>query len=442
MGILEIIISLGPSVMMPILFTVIGIGVGLTFTKSLKAGLYMGISFIGLGLVTTLLIDQLEPIIGLMSSDLKGSMTFLDVGWPLLSEVSLSIPLGLSMILISILVNYLLFNMKLTNTINIDIWNYWHYSFVAYLVLILTDNIILAFEISILNIVLTTYLSDKYIEHMHRFYDNSEGLNFVFPVSVLYIPFAKILNYVMDRIPVINKIKFDSKKLNSKIGDLSNPAVIGLLVGITLSMLSGLDLVDSLKLSMNISAVMLLVPKITQILSDGLKVIADHIRNGIEGKTLNRNILLGVSPSLLVGNKANLITTIICIPVVLILSIIIPSNKFIPIASLTAIMYILPHAIMIFEGNIFRTTIFGIVFTLIGNYIIMPIGPQLLKAAKGFHNFSSEITGIGTLDYAGHPFVYFTYKFIDLFNYKFLMFIVLIMIVITLVQMKKQTKIS
>ena len=36
------IISLGASVMMPILFTIIGLCIGMKFGKSLKSGLYVG----------------------------------------------------------------------------------------------------------------------------------------------------------------------------------------------------------------------------------------------------------------------------------------------------------------------------------------------------------------------------------------------------------------
>ena len=49
------IISFGASVMMPILFTIIGICIGMGFGKALKSGLYVGVGFVGLGVVTALL---------------------------------------------------------------------------------------------------------------------------------------------------------------------------------------------------------------------------------------------------------------------------------------------------------------------------------------------------------------------------------------------------
>ena len=49
------VISFGASVMMPIIFTVIGLCIGMKFGKALKSGLFVGVGFVGLGIVTALL---------------------------------------------------------------------------------------------------------------------------------------------------------------------------------------------------------------------------------------------------------------------------------------------------------------------------------------------------------------------------------------------------
>ena len=43
------IISLGAAVMMPIIFTILGICIGIKFSKALKSGLLVGVGFVGLG---------------------------------------------------------------------------------------------------------------------------------------------------------------------------------------------------------------------------------------------------------------------------------------------------------------------------------------------------------------------------------------------------------
>lgn len=65
MNIFNYIIQLGASVMMPIIFTIIGLCIGMKFGKALKSGLYVGVGFVGLGIVTALLTDNFkDPIAG------------------------------------------------------------------------------------------------------------------------------------------------------------------------------------------------------------------------------------------------------------------------------------------------------------------------------------------------------------------------------------------
>ena len=54
------IIALGASVMMPIIFTIIGMCIGMKFGKALKSGLFVGVGFVGLGVVTALLTTNLN----------------------------------------------------------------------------------------------------------------------------------------------------------------------------------------------------------------------------------------------------------------------------------------------------------------------------------------------------------------------------------------------
>lgn len=57
------IIGLGAAVMMPIIFTVLGLCIGIKLGKALKSGLLVGVGFVGLSVVTALLTDSLgEPL--------------------------------------------------------------------------------------------------------------------------------------------------------------------------------------------------------------------------------------------------------------------------------------------------------------------------------------------------------------------------------------------
>ena len=49
------IIGLGAAVMMPIIFTILGVCIGIKLPKALKSGLLVGVGFVGLSVVTALL---------------------------------------------------------------------------------------------------------------------------------------------------------------------------------------------------------------------------------------------------------------------------------------------------------------------------------------------------------------------------------------------------
>ena len=57
------IIGLGAAVMMPIIFTILGLCIGIKFGKALKSGLLVGVGFVGLSVVTALLTSSLgDPL--------------------------------------------------------------------------------------------------------------------------------------------------------------------------------------------------------------------------------------------------------------------------------------------------------------------------------------------------------------------------------------------
>ena len=75
MAILDFIVGLGPSVMMPILLTLFGMILGASFGKSLRSGLTVGVGFIGLNLVIGLLGNNLGPAAQTMVENFGLSLT-------------------------------------------------------------------------------------------------------------------------------------------------------------------------------------------------------------------------------------------------------------------------------------------------------------------------------------------------------------------------------
>jgi PTS system galactitol-specific IIC component len=88
------IISLGASVMMPVIFTIIGLCIGMKFGKALLSGLYVGVGFVGLGIVTALLTKNFSDPLTLMSQIYHLKLKVFDMGWPAAASVAYSTAVG------------------------------------------------------------------------------------------------------------------------------------------------------------------------------------------------------------------------------------------------------------------------------------------------------------------------------------------------------------
>lgn len=68
------IIGLGAAVMMPIIFTILGVCIGIKLSKALKSGLLVGVGFVGLSVVTALLTSSLGPALSKSCRNIRPSI--------------------------------------------------------------------------------------------------------------------------------------------------------------------------------------------------------------------------------------------------------------------------------------------------------------------------------------------------------------------------------
>ena len=109
--------SLGVSVVMPIVLTILGVLFGAGFGKSLKAGLTVGIGFIGLNLVINQLMGtDLAGGVNAMVTRFSLSLSVMDVGWPAASAIAMGSIVGTIIIPLGLLVNVLMLLKSLVRT--------------------------------------------------------------------------------------------------------------------------------------------------------------------------------------------------------------------------------------------------------------------------------------------------------------------------------------
>ena len=88
------IIGLGAAVMMPIIFTILGVCIGINFSKALKSGLLVGVGFVGLSVITSLLTSTLGPALSRVVEIYDLQLKVFDMGWPAAASVAYNTSVG------------------------------------------------------------------------------------------------------------------------------------------------------------------------------------------------------------------------------------------------------------------------------------------------------------------------------------------------------------
>src|SRR5699024_4232043 len=90
----QYILSLGPTVIIPLAILTIGLIFGTGFKKALKSGLTIGIGFVGINLVIGLLSDNLGPAAQQMVERFGLELTVIDMGWPAAAAAAWASPIA------------------------------------------------------------------------------------------------------------------------------------------------------------------------------------------------------------------------------------------------------------------------------------------------------------------------------------------------------------
>ena len=395
MNIFNYIIQLGASVMMPVIFTIIGLCIGMKFGKALKSGLYVGVGFVGLGIVTALLTDNFKDPLQAIENIFSLNLSVFDMGWPAAASVAYNTAVGALIIPVCLGINFLMIITKTTRTVNIDLWNYWHFAFIGAVVYFVFDESLLwGYFAAIVCYIFTLVMADLTAEKFQKYYD-LPGISVPQPFCQSFTPFAIALGWLLDRIPGFDKLNIDAEGLKKKFGVLGEPLVLGVIVGMIIAAVAHVGdyqklgafkvLKDVLFLGVTMGAVMELIPRITKLFIDGLMPISDKTKEVIAKKFNGKKIHIGMSPALVIGHPTALVCTLFLIPTYIIVSVVLPGNQFLPLASLAGLFYLFPLMLPYTKGNVVKTYLIGLVALVLGLWFVTDMAPDFTKAAAAVY---------------------------------------------------------
>ena len=419
------IISLGASVMMPILFTIIGLCIGMKFGKALKSGLYVGVGFVGLGIVTALLTNNFGSPLSEISKLYNLQLGVFDMGWPAAAAVAYNTAVGALIIPICLGVNFLMLITKTTRTVNIDLWNYWHFAFIGAVAYFVTgESLVWGYFAAIVCYINTLVMADLTASKFQNYYKDMEGISIPQPFCQSFTAFAIGINWLLDKIPGFSKLDIDAEGLKKKFGVLGEPLVLGVIVGALIGGLAQLDIKKILFLGVTMGAVMELIPRITRLFIDGLMPISEKTQEVVKRRFNGKKVFIGMSPALVIGHPTTLVVSLLLIPVTLGMAVILPGNEFLPLASLAGMFYVFVMVLPYTKGNVIKTFIVGLIALAVGLYFVTDMAPAFTKAAQTvFEQTGDNAAKIpegfeaGALDFASSLFGWVIYKCVNNLQY-------------------------
>ncbi|MDT2813961.1 PTS galactitol transporter subunit IIC [Vagococcus carniphilus] len=378
---LQWFVDLGSIVVLPILIFIFGVALGTKPAKAFTSALMVGVGFVGLNLVIDLLGGSLGPAAQQMVERFGLNLTTIDIGWPAAAAISYGTVLGSLAIPIGVGLNILLIVLGLTKTLNVDIWNIWHAAFISSLVYALTNNFAMGIFATVIYLMMILLFGDILGPVINKFY-GFPNITFPHGTAAPGFIFAIPLNWLFDRIPGIKDWKADPETIQKKFGIFGDSTVMGFLIGLVMGILAGYDVAGTGQLAIKTAAVMVLMPKMVALLMEGLTPISESANQFVQKKFPGRELYIGMDAALSVGHPAVLSSSLLLVPITILLAVVLPGNTTLPFGDLATIPFLVCLMAAVFGGNIIRTVIGGSIYMVTILYITSWVAPLVTASAK------------------------------------------------------------
>jgi PTS system galactitol-specific IIC component len=291
-----------------------------------------------------------------------------------------------------------------TKTINIDIWNFWHFAFAGALVQAVTGNIWYGLISAMIFAATMLFFADWTAPAVQQLM-GMPGISLPHGASTSMVPFAVIVNKIIDLIPGLNKVEADPEAIKKRFGVLGEPVFLGVVIGLAIAALGYAGsgpfaawFPRVLQSAVSMGAVMVLMPRMVALLMEGLIPLSEAAREFLQKRAGGREIYLGLDSAIAIGHPASIATSLIMVPIVLVLAVILPGNRVLPFGDLATIPFIVCMMIPVVRGNVVRAAITSTIVMIPTLYIMNALAAAQTTVARSanfnFPEGTSTITSM------------------------------------------------
>lgn len=405
-------LGLGAIVMLPIVIFILALCFRIKPSKAFRSALVVGIGFVGVFTIFNLMGAQVGPAAQAIVQRTGLDLPDVDLGWAPLSAITWGTVIAPFAIVLALVINLVMLAFRWTKTVDIDIWNYWHFAFAGALVYAATDNFFLGLLGSAIAAVVVIKIAD-WCAPLTQKYCSLPGISLPTLSSAVFFPIGLLGNWILDKIPGINKLQADPIHIQKRFGIFGEPMMVGFMLGALLGILAGYDFKGILSLAIYLAAVMYILPRMVRILMDGLIPVSDGVKDFMAKRFPDRkDFYIGLDIAVAIGNPAIIATGLLLTPIAILLAFIVPGNQTLPVADLSNLAVFCSMIVVACNQNIIRAVIIAIP-CLIGDLLICSAASPLitqLATAVGYDMSAAGGANITAFLDGGNPFRYLVYQ--------------------------------
>lgn len=380
--VVQYVLGFGPTVLLPLVLFFLALFFKVKPAKALRSSLIVGIGFVGIYAIFDILTSNVGPAAQAMVERTGISLPVVDLGWPPLAAITWGSPIAPFVIPLTMLINVAMLAMNKTRTVDVDMWNYWHFALAGTLVYYSTGSFVLGLSAAAIAAIVVLKLADWSAPLVAKYF-GLEGISLPTLSSVVFFPVGLLFDKVIDKIPGLNRIHIDPESVQKKLGIFGEPMMVGTILGVLLGIIAGYDFKHILLLGISIGGVMFILPRMVRILMEGLLPLSEAIKKYLNAKYPGRDDLyIGLDIAVAVGNPAIISTALILTPISVFIAFLLPGNKVLPLGDLANLAVMASMIVLACRGNIFRAVITAIPVIIADLWIATKIAPFITGMAR------------------------------------------------------------
>jgi len=359
-AIFQPIVNLGAAPMMFILLSLLAILMRVKVSKALEGGLKLAIALTGIGAVINILTRNFAPALEDFVLSTGIELTITDVGWAPLATITWGSTYTLFFLFILVLINLVMIFLNKTNTLDVDIFNFWHLSIIGLLVMYYSNNLLIA---TLLVILLG---SMKFInaDIMKPTFNDLLDMPDTNPTTTTHLnfmlnPLIMLFDKLFDKfLPFLDKYDFDAAWLNEKIGFWGSKFAIGMYLGAFVGILGQQSIQTVFELAFIGGVALELFSIVGTWFISAMEPISKGITDFMSKRLQGRQFNIGIDWPFLAARPEMWAAANVIAPIMLLISLILPGNGILPLGGIIAIG-LTPALLVVCRGKIMRMILIG-----------------------------------------------------------------------------------